>query len=134
VAQVRPSTTPNPNAMKFTLDVTLSTRIDTTRGVGDDLPFARAVLAVDGVASVFGVNDFVTVTREPDADWDTIVCAVEEAAAEHLDDATGDAPTDDALARARMLLRNAVSPPKPTVLEFGSAPGPDRDADSGSDA
>jgi hypothetical protein len=116
--------------MKFTLDVTLSKRIDTTRGVGDDLPFAQAVLAVDGVASVFGVNDFVTVTRESDADWDVIVCAVEEAAAEFLGDATGAGPTDDALARARMLLRNAVSPPKPTAVEIGHAPASDPEPES----
>ena len=62
--------------MKFTLDVTLPARIDTTRGEGDEMPFVRAVLAVDGVASVFGVNDFVTVMRDPDTDWNTIVCAV----------------------------------------------------------
>ncbi len=111
--------------MKFTLDVALPIRIDTTRGVGDDAPFTQAVLAVEGVASVFGVNDFVTVTRAPDADWDMIVCAVEEAAAEHLDDATGDAPVDDALARAQLLLRNAVSPPKPTAVEFGRPPADD---------
>jgi hypothetical protein len=34
------------------------------------------------VASVFGVNDFVTVTREPGADWDPIVAAVTEAVKE----------------------------------------------------
>ena len=120
--------------MKFTLDVTLSARIDTTRGVGDDLPFAQAVLAVDGVASVFGVNDFVTVTREPAADWATIVCAVEAAADEHLAGETGDTAGGDALARARMLLRNAVSPPDPTAVEIGSAPAPDRDADHRTDS
>ena len=125
MARVQPSTTPNPNAMKFTLDVNLSARIDTTRGVGDELPFAQTVLAIEGVASVFGVNDFVTVTREPDAAWDPIVCAVEEAAAEHLGDANGDATPDDALAQARMLLRNAVSPPKPTPVEFGTPPASD---------
>ena len=133
VARVRPSTTPNPDAMKFTLDMTLGDRIDTTRGVGADEPFARAVLALEGVASVFGVNDFVTVTREPGADWDPIVCAVEEAAAEHLTDATGDAPADDAVARARMLLRNAASPPEPTAVEIRGAPRHDPDLDPDSD-
>lgn len=116
--------------MKFTLDVTLSARIDTTRGVGDDLAFAQAVLAVDGVASVFGVNDFVTVTREHDADWDPIVCAVEEAAAAFLGEAGGEMPDDDALAKARMLLRNAVSPPKPTAVEIGLAPDPGSESPS----
>ena len=121
MATVRPSTTPNPNAMKFTLDVTLPARIDTTRGEGTDSEFARAVLAFDGVASVFGVNDFVTITREPDADWDAIVCAVEEAAAEHLDASSG-APAGDEVANARKLLRNAVAPPKPRTVEIGRPP------------
>ena len=42
------------------------------------------VFAAGGVASIFGVNDFVTVTRSPGAEWDPIVAAVQEAAAEHL--------------------------------------------------
>jgi len=33
---------------------------------------------------VFGVNDFVTVTRRPGAAWDPIVEGVQAAAAEHL--------------------------------------------------
>ena len=123
MARVRPSTTPNPNAMKFTLDVTLAERIDTTRGEGEDTPFARAVLAVDGVASVFGVNDFVTVTREPDADWDPIVCAVEDAAAEHLGNEPSGSGSDE-VAAARKLLRDAVAPPKPRSVEIGRRPDP----------
>jgi hypothetical protein len=107
--------------MKFTLDITLSQRIDTTRGEGADSPFARAMLAVEGVASVFGVNDFVTVTREPEADWDPIVCAVEEAAAEHLGDETGGPATDD-VAAARKLLRDAVAPPRPRSVDIGRPP------------
>ena len=47
-------------------------------------PFAAAVFAAGGVASVFGTADFVTVTREPGADWDAITAAVQAAAAEHL--------------------------------------------------
>jgi hypothetical protein len=121
MARVTPSTTPNPNAMKFTLDVTLAERIDTTRGEGTDSAFAQAMLGVDGVASVFGVNDFVTITRDPDADWDPIVCAVEDAAAAHLD-AGGPAPAGDEVAEARKLLRNAVAPPKPRPVEIGRRP------------
>jgi len=107
--------------MKFTLDVTLPARIDTTRGEGDDTPFVRAVLAVDGVASVFGVNDFVTVMRDPDTDWNTIVCAVEAAAAAHLGDEPGDRPAEDDVALARKLLRDAVVAPKPTTVEIRRA-------------
>jgi Scaffold protein Nfu/NifU N terminal len=110
--------------MKFTLDVTLADRIDTVRGEGADSPFAQAVLAFDGVAAVFGINDFVTITREPDADWDPIVCAVEEAAAEHLEQSSG-APAADQVAEARKLLRNAVAPPKPRPVEIGRPPSRD---------
>jgi Scaffold protein Nfu/NifU N terminal len=110
--------------MKFTLDVTLPERIDTTRGEGADSEFARAVVAADGVASVFGVNDFVTITRRPGADWDGIVCVVEEAAAQHLE-AGVDAPATDEVAAARKLLRNAVAPPRARRVEIGRPPQPD---------
>ncbi len=85
MATATPSPTPNPNAMKFTLDV----RLEGSMNVGSPEaaagnPFAEAVFEAGGVASVFGVNDFVTVTREPGADWDAIVTAVQEAAARHL--------------------------------------------------
>src|SRR5215211_7159882 len=80
VACARPESTPNPDAMKFVLDVTLPERLLANRGDDVDDPFARALLAIDGVASVFGINDFVTVTRERGADWDAIVSAVEDAA------------------------------------------------------
>ncbi|MBK9178095.1 MAG: NifU N-terminal domain-containing protein [Acidimicrobiales bacterium] len=85
MASATPSPTPNPNAMKFTLDV----RLDGSMNVGSaeaaaGNPFAEAVFEAGGVASVFGVNDFVTVTREPGADWDPIVTAVQQAAARHL--------------------------------------------------
>ena len=107
--------------MKFTLDVSLPERIDTTRGEGTDSTFAQEVLAFDGVASVFGINDFVTITREPDADWDPIVCAVEDAAAAHLE-AGSAPPATDEVAEARKLLRNAVAPPKPRPVEIGRPP------------
>jgi hypothetical protein len=78
------STTPNPDAMKFTLDVTLPAMLNVTDpadAAGD--AFAEAVFAAGGVASVFGVNDFVTITRQPGAAWEPIVEAVTAAAA-HL--------------------------------------------------
>ena len=85
MATATPSPTPNPDAMKYTLDVTLpaSFNVANAEAAGDS-PFAAAVFAAGGVASVFGVNDFVTVTRQAGADWDPITEAVQAAAAEHL--------------------------------------------------
>jgi hypothetical protein len=85
VATATPSPTPNPNATKFTLDTTLPATINVTSAdaaQGD--AFAEAVFAAGGVASIYGVNDFVTVMRQPDADWEPIVAAVQAAAAAHL--------------------------------------------------
>lgn len=84
MANAEPSTTPNPDAMKFTLDRTLPAMLNVARGEATDDPFAAAVLAVDGVEAVFATNDFVTVRRTAGADWDSIVPAVQAAAATHL--------------------------------------------------
>ena len=79
------SSTPNPDAMKFTLDrrfdemFTIATVED-----AQDVPFAKAVFDAGGVASVFGTADFVTITRAEGADWSAIEAAVRAAAAEHL--------------------------------------------------
>ncbi|HET7489044.1 MAG TPA: NifU N-terminal domain-containing protein [Acidimicrobiales bacterium] len=85
MATAVPSPSPNPNAVRFQLDVTLPGTLSfnsAADAAGD--PFAAAVFATPGVAAVFGVNDFVTVTRAPGADWDPIVEAVQAAAAAHL--------------------------------------------------
>jgi hypothetical protein len=70
--------------MKFVLDRALDGMINVAGADGADSPFARAVFAAPGVANLFGVNDFVTVTRVPGADWEPIVRAVQAAAGEHL--------------------------------------------------
>ena len=71
--------------MKFTLDTTLPASINfSSAEAAAEHPFAAAVFALGGVAAVFGVNDFVTVTRVADADWYPIIAGVQVAAATHL--------------------------------------------------
>jgi hypothetical protein len=85
MATAEPAPSPNPNALRFQLDVTLPGTItfsSAAEAAGD--PFAEAVFTAPGVASIFGVNDFVTVTRQAGADWDQIIAAVQAAAAAHL--------------------------------------------------
>jgi hypothetical protein len=84
VATAHPSPTPNPDALKFTLDVALGAMINVADASAADTPFAQAVFAAPGVSNLFGVNDFVTVTRQPGADWEPIIAAVQAAAAQHL--------------------------------------------------
>ena len=71
--------------MKFTLDTTLPEMLNVTSPEdAAGVPFAEAVFATGGVASIFAVNDFVTVTRRPGSEWGPIVDAVIAAAAAHL--------------------------------------------------
>jgi Scaffold protein Nfu/NifU N terminal len=128
MAHARPESTPNPDALKFVLDVTLPERLLANRG-DDDVtdPFARALLAIDGVASVFGINDFVTVTRERGADWGAIAGAVEDAAVRYLPSCPG-GPSAETVDRARGLLREAVRKPTTTVVEIQTGPRHQNDA------
>jgi hypothetical protein len=106
--------------------VALPARILADRGDDVDDPLTRALLAIDGVASVFGLNDFVTITREEGAEWEPIIAETQRAVEDHLE--PGGAPPDvDSVARAQQLLRNAVAPPKPTRVDLGKGPKPDRD-------
>lgn len=71
--------------MKFTLDTRLEAMFNAMNAVdAAPIPFAADVFAAGGVASVFGVNDFVTVTRQPGAEWEPIIAAVQAAAQTYL--------------------------------------------------
>ena len=73
------TTTPNPDAMKFTLDVRVEGMVNarTEQEAAVD-PLAAAVLALPGVAAVFRTADFLTVTRDPSASWDELIATVSE--------------------------------------------------------
>ncbi|MGY4691591.1 NifU N-terminal domain-containing protein [Salibacterium sp. K-3] len=80
---VQAEPTPNPNAMKFTADRNLFEK-STSLKKGDDTdhPVAKELLQLDGVDNIFGVNDFVTVNKTMDADWDELIPKVEQVFAE----------------------------------------------------
>ena len=69
--------TPNPNAGKFTLNR------KALEGLGsksyynaDDAandPLASALFDVEGVVSLFMVDDFITVTKTQDAQWEVLI-------------------------------------------------------------
>ena len=67
--------------MKFTLDTTLPTMFNVTSvEAATGHRFAEAVFAAGGVAAIFGVDDFITVTRQPGCEWAPIIAAVTAAA------------------------------------------------------
>lgn len=83
---VRFQPTPNPAAGKFVVGRPTApagaSRSYASVDEAADNPLARALLALDGVRSVFMVSDFVTVSKEPAADWERLapeVAAILEA-------------------------------------------------------
>lgn len=85
MATATPSDTPNPDATKYTLDVTFDEMVTFSSAADASAnPFAAAVFEAPGVASLFATADFCTVTRTAGASWEPITAAVRAAAAEHL--------------------------------------------------
>jgi Fe-S cluster biogenesis protein NfuA len=68
--------TPNPNAMKFILKEPLtsgsSRSYDRPSAAAND-PLASALFAIDHVASVFYMDRFLTVTKDPFGNWDDLM-------------------------------------------------------------
>ncbi len=78
---ITPEGTPNPNAVKFTLDrPATEKRSETFRAGSDtaDSPLGAKIFALDGVTNVFLTANFVSVTKESDVDWDELLPAVIE--------------------------------------------------------
>ena len=80
---VVPQPTPNPNALKFAVGVDVGGPATYTLAAEVDDPLAAALLAIEGVMSVFMTADFVTLSKEPNADWAAISPAAQELLQEH---------------------------------------------------
>ena len=81
MVDVTPEGTPNPNAVKFTLDrAATDKRSETFRAGSDpaDSPLGAKIFALDGVTNVFLTANFVSVTKEAEVDWDELIPAVIE--------------------------------------------------------
>jgi hypothetical protein len=80
--QVQISTTPNEHALKFTIDrqaIESGHKTYANAGEAAESPVAKALFDLEGVASVFLMADFITVTKKPDANWDNLQSAAVEA-------------------------------------------------------
>jgi len=67
--------TPNPHALKFILNkklLNLETRQYHDKESAKDDPFARGVFEIEGVASVFYMDKFVTIEKSKNANWGQI--------------------------------------------------------------
>ena len=73
--------TPNPNALKFSLNRTVTEGRSKTYAspeAAEASPLAKSLFEVPGVKSLFFLNNFITVTRQPGADWAALSRQVEE--------------------------------------------------------
>ena len=85
--QVRPEPTPNPNAIRFALSAPVlgdKPRSFSTAAAAKGTPWAERLFALPGVVSLFGLKDFLTVTKAPSADWAPIVEAASRILASDL--------------------------------------------------
>ncbi|CAD2075525.1 NifU N-terminal domain-containing protein [Phocicoccus pinnipedialis] len=71
--------TPNPNTMKVVLDEHKEEMKSSTHNkVSDENPeFINRVLEIDEVKSVFYALDFISVDKDPAANWETVVPKIE---------------------------------------------------------
>jgi hypothetical protein len=72
VSEVQP--TPNPNAAKFILDRAVSEQPTSffNAGAAKDHPLASKLFDIPGVSSLLLLGDFITVNKQPEADWKEI--------------------------------------------------------------
>ena len=71
--------TPNPNSMKINLDESLDPGIKYTfthQNKANFPDYVKKILAIPDVISIFQVNDFMSIQRHPNADWEKILTSV----------------------------------------------------------
>tara|TARA_Y100001936_G_C15979523_1_gene615859 strand:- start:754 stop:1020 length:267 start_codon:yes stop_codon:yes gene_type:complete len=79
---VRVSTTPNENAMKYTLNcnaIDSGHKTYANAEAAEDSPVAKALFAIDGVNQVFLMADFISVTKKPEASWGNLEAPILDA-------------------------------------------------------
>ena len=91
MATLHKEPTPNPNSIKITTDagpfidegmVSVTSTDDT-----EVHPLGELLFAIDGIANVLILPQFVTVSKTESADWNKVLPQVEQILNEHLGDA-----------------------------------------------
>lgn len=80
--------TPNPNSLKITYDdvpfIENGMESFTSAAEAADHPLGRRLFAIDGVAGVFVLPQFLTLTKTPDARWNQILPKAETALGDYF--------------------------------------------------
>lgn len=87
VVEVRYQPTPNPNSVKFMVNrqvVESGNESYMDKEAAQSSPLAKALFDIDGVASVFMLGNFITVSKSPEASWDDLVGPIENVIQSHF--------------------------------------------------
>ncbi len=79
--QIRVEGTPNPNAAKFVLDREIPcgrSRSYMSPEEARENPLAARLFAIEGVRALLFVENFITVTKTEEAEWDELVERIAE--------------------------------------------------------
>ncbi|MGH7565077.1 MAG: NifU N-terminal domain-containing protein [Gemmatimonadota bacterium] len=86
---IRIQPTPNPNSLLFHVDRAVTAERMKQFNSAEDaagVPLAEALFAIENVSTVFFMPNSITVSKEPEGDWDEIAPAAEEAIAAHFEE------------------------------------------------
>ena len=86
---IRVQPTPNPNSLLFHVDRTVTEeRMKQFNSAEEaaDVPLAKALFEIGNVATVFFMPNSITVSKEPEGDWNGITPAAEAAIRAHFGD------------------------------------------------
>ena len=86
--EITPEPTPNPNALKFTLDQPSTDKRHETFREGsspDDSPLGAKIFAIGGITNVFLTANFISVTKDDGVSWDAIGGRIMDAITTHYD-------------------------------------------------
>lgn len=87
MVDVTPEPTPNPAAIKFTLDRPSTEGRSQTFREGSDpdsSPLGARIFALGGVTNVFLTANFISVTKDATREWGELIPAVTEAIQSHF--------------------------------------------------
>lgn len=83
---VRAEATPNPNALKFTTDKVIfngTNSISVMPGDTSDHEILNDLMKIEGVDNVFGYQNFITVNKQFDTEWDDLSPKVTDVFTKH---------------------------------------------------
>ena len=78
--------TPNPETLKFipgNIILKTGTADYPSKGVASDSPLATRLFEIDGVSRVFLATDFISVTKDPEIDWNNLKPSILTGIMEH---------------------------------------------------